>query len=421
MIIDKLKGLVKKYSTLFANFSYITLMQVFILLAPLITYPYLVKVLGTELYGYILSAQMLASYASLVIDFGSNSVCAKHVSINRNNNVKLSEIVNSVLIVRLLLFIACFFVYMGVVIIIPQYRPYWLLFLLTYGWTLNDLLYPQYFFQGTERMKTITIINISTKLLFILLVFVVVKGMDDYLLVPILYTIGYTVGGVVSLLIIYGELGLRFYIPKKEQMIVYVKDSSAVYATDMITTIKDKVNYMLVGMFAGMQNVVIYDLGFKFISILTKPMNIISIVMFPRSAKNHNVNNIKKILCVSFTIAVVLVILLNIFMKPLAFFFLHEYVDLLPIRLLSIAPIFLSVSSIISSNVFVAWGYNKYVFYSILITTAGYLFTLLILILSNTISSIYSFAFLAVLSYLIEFIYRLLKMKTVFVLESSFK
>lgn len=421
MIIDKLKGLVKKYSTLFANFSYITLMQVFILLAPLITYPYLVKVLGTELYGYILSAQMLASYASLVIDFGSNSVCAKHVSINRNNNVKLSEIVNSVLIVRLLLFIACFFVYMGVVIIIPQYRPYWLLFLLTYGWTLNDLLYPQYFFQGTERMKTITIINISTKLLFILLVFVVVKGMGDYLLVPILYTIGYTVGGVVSLLIIYGELGLRFYIPKKEQMIVYVKDSSAVYATDMITTIKDKVNYMLVGMFAGMQNVVIYDLGFKFISILTKPMNIISIVMFPRSAKNHNVNNIKKILCVSFTIAVVLVILLNIFMKPLAFFFLHEYVDLLPIRLLSIAPIFLSVSSIISSNVFVAWGYNKYVFYSILITTAGYLFTLLILILSNTISSIYSFAFLAVLSYLIEFIYRLLKLRTVFVLESSLK
>ena len=69
----------------------------------LITYPYLVDVLGKELYGVILSAQMLASYASLFIDFGSNFVCAKHVSINREDKNKLSEILSNVLAIRLVL------------------------------------------------------------------------------------------------------------------------------------------------------------------------------------------------------------------------------------------------------------------------------------------------------------------------------
>ena len=136
---------------LLQNFTYITFLQVFLLIAPLITYPYLVKVLGQELYGVVLSAQMLASYASLVIDFGSNGVCAKHVSVNRNDVSKLSEIVNSIISVRFVFFFGCFLLYIGVVYLVPQYRAYYLLFLLTYGLTFNDLLFPQFFFQGIEN------------------------------------------------------------------------------------------------------------------------------------------------------------------------------------------------------------------------------------------------------------------------------
>ena len=136
--------------------------------------------------------------------------------------------------------------------------------------------------------------------------------------------------------------------------------------------------------------------------------------MFPRSANNHSSKNIKKIIAASFVISLVLVILFNVFMEPLAFFFLHENVDLLPIRLFSLAPIFLSVSSIISSNVFVAWGYNKYVLYSILITTGVYVITLLSLFLLNNLTSVYSFVVLALVSYLTEFIYRISKLPKVF-------
>ena len=102
--MSRLKNIVKRsksHKVLIENFSYLAFLQVFLLLYPLITYPYLVDVLGKEIYGIVLTAQMLASYASLFIDFGSNFVCAKHVSINRDNKAKLSEILSNVLFVRL--------------------------------------------------------------------------------------------------------------------------------------------------------------------------------------------------------------------------------------------------------------------------------------------------------------------------------
>jgi PST family polysaccharide transporter len=415
----KLDVFLKGHKSLLKNFSYITAMQFFILLAPLITYPYLVRVLGQELYGIVLSAQMLASYASIIIDFGSNGVCAKHVSMNRNDKNKVSEIVNSVFIVRLVLLLSSFFLYMAVVFLVPQYREFWILFALTYGLTLNDLLFPQYYFQGIEHMKTITMISIITKLLFIGLVFFVVRSPEDYLLVPVLYTMGFALGGIISIYIIYKRHKLKLFIPNYATIKFYIKDCSPLFANDLVCTVKDKLNYMFVGIFAGMSDVVIYDLGLKLHSLLTKPMQILTTVLLPRFAVSRNVSQLKKVIVLSFSIAFILVIVTNIFLPEIVEFFIHKKIDLLPLRAFLIAPLLVSVSSVISSNLFIAFGYNKYVLYSIIVTTVAYILMFLFLLLSGRLNSIYAFVALALLSYFTEFLYRLLKAKQIIKKETN--
>lgn len=405
-------GFVKKYlpdKKLLQNFTYITFLQFFLLVAPLITYPYLVRVLGQELYGFVLSAQMFASFASIIIDFGSNRVCVKHVSVNRIDSDKIAEIVNSVISVRCLFFIGCFFLYMAVVLLIPQYRPYYLLFLTAYGLTFNDLLFPQFFFQGIENMKAITIINIMTKLFFIVLIFFVVKTPDDYLFVPLLYSLGYMIGGAYSLYLIYRVRRIRFYIPNYKTLKFYVSDCSPLFVNDLICSIKDKVNYMFVGIFAGMGNVVIYDLASKLHSLLTRPMQILTMVLLPRFAAKRDVKRLKTVLCFSFSITFVLVVITNLILPWIVEFFIHKQIDLVPLRLFLIAPLLVSVSSVISSNLFIAFGYNKYVLYSIIVTTIVYVISFVVLLLSGALNSIYSFIALALISYFTEFVYRLIK------------
>ena len=171
---------------------------------------------------------------------------------------------------------------------------------------------------------------------------------------------------------------------------------------------------MLVGSCAGMENVVLYDLGLKLNSLVSKPLTIISTVLFPRFAKNRNTKKLKTVIYLSCLIAIVLVILLNIFLDKISFFFLHESIDLVPLRLFFFAPIMLSVSSMISSNLFVAFGFNKYVLYSIVITTITYVFSLIFLFFTNSLNSVYSFIYLALISYFTEFLYRIYTARKLF-------
>ena len=414
------RNFIHQHHTLVENMSYMTILQVFLMLAPLITYPYLVRVLGMEVYGWVLTAQMLASYFSILIDFGSNSVCAKHVAIAKGDKSKLSEIVCSVFYTRFGLAVIGFFIYVAIVLLVPSYREHFVLFLLSYGMTLNELLFPQYFYQGIEKMKLTAITNVVIKLVFIALIFVVVHSPEDYIYVPIFYAIGYGIAGLIAMLVIFYQLHIPLSKPSWAAMKVYIKDSAAIFATDVVCTIKDKVNYLLVGSFVGMESVVVYDLGLKLNFILAQPYNIIRTVIFPRSAQTRNLQKIKQSIVVIFLITLTAVLLTNIFLAPIVTFFIgSDSIDYLPIRLLLIAPVILSVSVPITSNVFIALGYNKYVLYSILVTTVVYLLALLALMLSNQLGSIYSFVFLALISYLAELIYRLITYRKITKLEQK--
>lgn len=407
-ILNKGKEKIRHHKTIIENFSWVAAVEVFMLLAPLITFPYLTKVLGMEIYGIIISAQALAGYASTIIDFGSNAVVAKHVSINRDDKNMLSEIVCSVFTVRGFLWGIILIIYMIVVFLVPAYRNEWVLFLLSYGLTFNDVLFPRYFFQGIEKMRISSIINIGIKLLFILLIFIAVKDQGDYLRVPVLYTLGYTIAGIVSMYIIFGEMRLHFYIPPFKRMMIYVKDSSTIFATDLITTIKDKFNYFLLGGYSGMANVVVYDLGIKLNVIITKPVQVISQVLFPRFSKTRDAKKMNMMVWVVLFLAILLAIIVNIFLPWIAEFFLHTKIDLLPLRIFSLAPIFLSVSSFLATNFFVAFAHNKYLLYSILITTTAYLGALGFVAITGHMSSVYSFVSISLFAYFVEFLYRVI-------------
>lgn len=409
----RLIQLVKKHRTIVENFSYMSVLQLFLLIYPLITYPYLVQVLGSELYGIVLTAQMLSSYASLIVDFGSNYVCAKHVSINRDNKDKLSEILSNVLFVRLILFVFVFFIYGAVVFIIPTYREYYLLFLLTYGFVSNELLFPQFFFQGIEKMKLISIISIITKLVFVGFIFLIINGPEDVNMVPLVYSLGFLISGIVSLWIIIGGMKIKLVRPSLKRSFFYFKDSLPILSTDLICSIKDKFSYFLIGSYVGMADVVVYDLGLKLNGIVSKPYLLISTVLFPSSARKKSINQLKKTIVITFVCTLFAVLLVNVFLNEIVLFFLHQEIDLIPIRCFLFAPIILSVSYILATNCFVAFGYNRLMLNSIIVTTAVYLFSLLVVLVTGKLNCIMSFIAIAIISFVAELLYRIIKTYTI--------
>lgn len=420
-IVAKYKDILKRHSVFFGNFTYISILQIFVMISPLITYPYLVRVLGTEQYGWVITAQIVVSYCSILIDFGFKRISARHISIHRDNKEKLSEIMSAIFTMQIILWVLCLIVYLIILGSITTYRQHFWLFLFSYGLTLNELLFPQYFFQGIEKMKYITIVNILMRIISIALIFVCVNDSMDYVRVPVLYTIGYFAGGVLSLYVIYGREKLKYRWPSFSSMKYYFKDASLVFYTDVICTIKDKLNYILLGSMVRVSDVVIYDLGSKFMNVVSKPVSIVATVLFPKMAKDRDFVIFKKVLVFLVIITLFVVVILNLFLPQVVRFFIDEEINLLPIRLYLIAPILLGASSFISSNLILALGYTKYVLSSIIFTTIIYLILLAYMYFMGYLTTVTAFVTLAVLSYLGELIYRLYVMVKIEKLERSNK
>lgn len=407
MQIEKYKKLIKNNSVIFQNLTYITLLELFIVISPFITYPYLVKTLGSELYGLVITAQVIATYARIMVNFGFRSITAKDISIHRHNKTKLSEIISSILTIRFVLWVISLILFFIIIRFIPLYNKHFLLFIFSFGITFSDLLFPQFYFQGIEKMKFITFINIGISSFFILLIFVFIKNKEDYFLVPLFKSVGFFIGGIISLYIIRFKHKIKIKTPKINTLKPYIKDALPIFSTEIITSVKDKLSYILVGSLVGMHEVVIYDLGVKFTHFIIKPATIISRVLLPKIAKERNVKLFKKSALLVVFLTTVAVIVLNIFLPFVVEFFIKQEIDLMPLRIFLIAPILLSLSSYIATNNIIAFGYNKYILYSIIITTLAYVISTFLFFGFNLLNNITAFITIAVFAYFSELVYRL--------------
>lgn len=65
---------------------------------------------------------------------------------------------------------------------------------------LSEILFPVWFYQGVEKMKYITLIRFTSIFFYTVTVFIFIKNESDYLLIPLLQSLGWLLSGVISFL-----------------------------------------------------------------------------------------------------------------------------------------------------------------------------------------------------------------------------
>jgi len=262
---------------------------------PLLTLPYLVRVLGAEKFGLLAFATTTVNYFVIITDFGFNLSATREISVHRDDPDKVNEIFNSVMQVKLFLMLVSFALLSLLVFSFDKFRQDSIVYFLTFGTVVGQVFFPVWFFQGMERMKYITYLNILSKLIFTFAIFIFVHKQEDYLFVPALTALGFIVAGVWSLTLIKKDFGVKFRLVSFTIARDYFMDSSQYFLSRVSVSIYTSSNAFVLGLFTNNTVVGYYAMAEKLYQALQGLYLPLVNAIYPFIAKGRNISLFKKI------------------------------------------------------------------------------------------------------------------------------
>lgn len=262
------------------NYIYNLLYQILVLILPLITTPYISRVLGAEnigIYSYTIS---IATYFVLFGSLGIALYGQREIAYNQKNKKKYSVIFREIVILRIITMSISVLIFYFIFVNGNQYQIYYKILTLEIIGNCIDI---SWFFQGLEEFKKTVTRNIIIKLISVLCIFIFIKNQNDLYLYFLIY--------VFSTLIGNGSLWL--YLPKflgkvelKELNIFrHLKPTISLFIPQIAIQIYTLLDRTMVGaIISDKSEVGYYDQGQKIVKMLLAVITSMGTVMLPRIA-----------------------------------------------------------------------------------------------------------------------------------------
>jgi PST family polysaccharide transporter len=254
-----------------------------------------------------------------------------------------------------------------------------ILFLLSAHLCLYEIFFPIWYFQGIEKMKHIAILNLVSRSVTVILIFIFVQSKNDYLLVPFFNGIGTLIASILAIYTIFYNHRVRFYIPPFIIVKNYFKESFPFFVSSLSTQLYTNANKLLIGIFLNMTDVAIYDLAEKITTLLKIPISLIGQTIYPKNVKNKDINFIKTIARYTTITTIFVYILVVLFAKQIVIIAagpeMLNAVTIVNVLTFSIIPI--TIGHFFCTQTLIPFGYTKQ--YMIILTMASILYFCLIL------------------------------------------
>ncbi len=316
----------EEHKRLLSNFISLSILQGANYLLPLLTFPYLVRVLGVEKFGLLAFASATIAYFNILTDYGFNLTATREVSIHRNDKKKLNEIFSSVMIIKFMLLIISFLLLMTLVLSFEKFKNEHLIYFLTFGSVIGQVLFPQWFFQGMERMKYITFLNILAKSVFTIAIFIFIHQQSDYWKVPLINSLGFIVAGIVALYIIFKDFKIRFSWQQPLLIKHYITDGWHVFISNIAISMYTVSTTFILGLFTNNTIVGYFSIADKIKGAVQGLLTPISQTIYPYISKKVKENKQEGLQFIRKT--TMYIGLFSLFLSFLLYFFAPEVIHL---------------------------------------------------------------------------------------------
>ncbi len=183
------------------NYIYRLFYEILLLIVPLITAPYVSRVLGADGVGIYSFTSSIMTYFTMFAALGTGTYGAREIAQHRDNPHDSSKLFYEIELMTVLTSTVCIILWIGVIIYSEEYRYYFMALLPLLFGTLFDI---SWFYTGLEKIVYIVMGNSICKIIGIILLFTLVTEKDDL----ILYMV------IMSLVTMVGNLTMWIFLPR---------------------------------------------------------------------------------------------------------------------------------------------------------------------------------------------------------------
>ncbi|MFA4923282.1 MAG: flippase [Ignavibacteriaceae bacterium] len=297
MIFDKIKSQLvqKEKKNILNNFFSLTVLQLSNYIIPLLVLPYLARVLGPEKFGLTAFAQAFVFYFILITDFGFNLSATREISINRDSKENISRIFSAVVIIKTFLLLISFIMLLLLIYFVPIFSTDRTLYLLTFLSVIGSVLFPQWFYQGIEKMKFITIITVGTRVIFTVFILLFVKKTSDYLLYSFLNSAGFLISGLIGFIVSFSLFKVKFRSLLFSEIRFHFLQGWHIFLSTISISLYTTSNSVLLGFFTNYSIVGYYTAAEKLFKVFQFMGMPFFQAIFPYFSKLYNENKIRAI------------------------------------------------------------------------------------------------------------------------------
>lgn len=350
-------------SKIVKNGMWLYSLQIFNSVVPMLTLPYITRILGASQYGVFSYALNIITYFQVFVEYGFGLSGARKVAIE-NTKSEIEALFSRILISR------CFLsVISGTILLIitsvsdmdkVQVQTLEILFIMVIGTVFQQT----WLFQGLQIMRFITITNVIARTISVICIFLFVKSSDQVLLYSFLYTITFLINGLMG----FGLVTIKFRYRLRKVTINEIKeelrDGWYTFTTAIMTKIFTGIGVTILGYYGTDKDVGIYSAIQKIPQIMVLFFEPIGKIIYPyisvefQKSLELGISKIKKIGIPVVTCFCSLGALIVCFSKPIILLIYgQEYVAysnlVLPLILwlvLSITNNFLGIQILVGSG-----------------------------------------------------------------------
>lgn len=354
------------------NYIYNIIYQVLIIALPVITTPYISRVLGPKNLGIHSFTVSIVTYFILFGSLGISLYGQREIAYNAHNKRRFSKVFWEIFLLRLITMVISLFVfYIFFVFKQSDYKIFYIILSLDFFSNILDI---SWFFQGLEEFKTTVIVNVIIKILSVISIFLFVKTDQDLVKYFLIY----------SSSAILGNISLWFYLFKiivkvnilDLNILKHLKPTILLFIPQIAIKVYTVLDRTMIGLLTDMTQVGLYEQAYKIISILLALVTSLGIVMIPRIANLYAKKNSKEIILrlrksfhiVWFLGLPIMFGLLGIASNFVPWFFGSEFINIIPIfRIGSLLIIAIGLNNITGMQYLIPIGKQNYFTISVII------------------------------------------------------